>query len=109
MALHAGVLIRQLGMLRAVLVEQRRPLLAQLLSAFANAIAEVLAHSVGNQELRVFRPSVKALRQPDFFLAEGLAVRFFGVLAVGSAVSDMAIQNDERGTVLHLERVAIGV
>ena len=96
-------------MLRAVLVKQCRPLFAQLLSAFANAIAEVLPHSVGHQEVRVFRPSVKALRQSDFLLAESLAVRFFRVLPVGSAVADMAVQNNERGTVLHPERVAIGV
>src|SRR5216684_8736439 len=109
MPLHARVLIRQLGILRAVLVEQGRPLLAQLLSTLADAVAEVLEHSVGHQEMRVFGPSVETFGQPDFVLAEGLAVRFFRVLSVGSSVADMAVQNNERGTVLDPKRVAVGV
>ena len=56
---------------------------------------EVLADAVGNQELRVFRPSVAALGQSDLLLAERLAVGCGSILFVRRAVADVAVQNDE--------------
>ena len=61
---------------------------------------EVLAHAVGHQELRVLRPAVGALGQPDLLLAERLAVRGGGVLLVRRAVADVAVEDDQRGPAL---------
>ena len=107
--MHACELGRQVGILRAVLREQRIPLAAQLLPALAHHFVEIFAHSIGYQELGVFGPAVDALGQFDFFFAERLAVRFLGVLAVGRAVADVAIDDDQLGAILHVERVGIGV
>src|SRR6266850_4822339 len=107
MALHAVQLVGQMRVLLAVIVKEGRPLLRKLLSAFADAIAESLSDSIGNEELRVFRPSVKALGQPNFLFAERLAVRFFRVLAVRSAIANVTVDDDQRGTVLHVERMLV--
>ena len=57
----------------------------------------MLAHAVGHQELRVLGPTVRALGEPDLFLAERLAVRGGSVLPVGRAVADVAVEDDQRG------------
>src|SRR5712671_4283073 len=96
-------------MLRAVLAEERVPLTAQLPSALAHHVAEVLAHSVGYQELRVLRPAVYALRQFDFFFAERFAVRFFCVLAVRRAKTDVTVYDNQFGAILNAERMVVGI
>ena len=77
--------------------------------ALAHDVAEVFAHSIGDQELGVFRPAVGALGQLDFFFAERFAVRFFCVLAVRRAEADVAVDDDQFGAILHAERVVVGV
>src|SRR5271154_4167452 len=52
--LHTLVLSCEIGILRAVFCVERVPLAVQLLSALADDIAEVFAHSVGYEELSVF-------------------------------------------------------
>src|ERR1700675_433635 len=96
-------------MLRAVLAEQRVPLAAQLPSALAHDVAKVFAHSVGYEELRVFRPAVDALRQFDFFFAERFAVSFLCVLPVRRAKSDVAIYDDQFGAIFYAKRMVVGV
>ena len=58
----------------------------------------MLVNAIRHQELRVFRPSVGALGEPDLFVAERLAMSFRSVLFVGRAVPDVAIENDQGGT-----------
>src|SRR5262249_18856496 len=67
-------------------------------SAGADAGREVLGHSLGYEELRVLGPPVRALAQNDLVLAERLAVGRRGVLSVRGAVSDVTVEDDERGT-----------
>ena len=67
-------------------------------AAGSDSILEMFVDAIRYQKLRVFRPSVRALGQPYLFIAERLAVRFCGVLLVGRAVPDVAIQNDQGGT-----------
>ena len=43
----------------------------------------------------ILRPAVIVLGQLDFFLAQRLAVGRTGILFVGRAVSDMAIDDDQ--------------
>ena len=69
---------------------------AQLPAALADAVAEVLADAVGHEELGVLRPAVVPLGQPDLLLAERLAVGGAGVLLVGRAVGDVAVDDDQR-------------
>ena len=68
----------------------------QRLPARADARLEMLAHAVGNEELRVLGPAVVALGQPDLLLAQRLAVRRAGVLLVRRAIGDVAVDDDQR-------------
>ena len=79
----------------------------------------MLAHTIRHQELRVFRPAIKFLDQPDFFFAQRLAMRCIRVLLVRRTVADVAVDDDQsraiRGLVegfksprQHLQIVGIG-
>ena len=46
--------------------------------------------------MRVRRPAVHNLGEPHFVLAQSLAVRFLGVLAVRRSETDVAIDDDQR-------------
>ena len=63
-------------------------------------VREVFIHAIGNQELRVLRPSIGALGQAHFFDAQRLAVRGGGVLLVRGSVADVAVEHDEGGPML---------
>ena len=83
--LHPVELVGQFGMLGPVPLDPAEPGIAQRLAATADAVAEVLVDPVGHEELRVLGPVVIALGQPDFLLAQRLAVGGAGVLLVGRA------------------------
>src|SRR5579863_7308039 len=68
----------------------------ELSSAPSNAIAEMLAYSLGHKELRVFRPAVELLHQPDFFFSQWFAMRRIRILLVRRSIPNVAIDNDER-------------
>jgi hypothetical protein len=72
----------------------------QRLPAPADASLEMLAYPVGHEERGVFRPAVMPFGQADFFLAQRFAMRRTGVLLVGRAVGDMAVDNDQGGPIL---------
>ena len=93
--LHLIDLGRQLGILGAVGGKEILPCPARVGASLAHAGGEVLAHTVGHEERRVFRPAVDALGQADFLVAERLAVRGGGALPVGRAVADAAVEDDE--------------
>ena len=93
--MHAVGMIGEFGVCTLVVFEPCHPDVAQRLSARADARLEVFAHPVGDEKLRFFRPTVTAFGQPDFLLAQRLAVGRAGVLLVGRAVGDVTVDNDE--------------
>src|SRR4030095_7330582 len=93
--LHLIDFPREVGMGGAVRGEERAPPAPRVGAPGADAGREVLAHTVGGQELRVFRPAVAALW---WALAVG---RGAGVL-VGGAVADVTVEDDQGGTALRL-------
>ena len=106
--LHPVELVGQFGMLGPVPLNPAEPGVAQRLAAPADALAEVLVDSVGHEELRVLGPAVIALGQPDFLLAQGLAVGGAGVLLVGRAPADVAVDDDQGRPIALLEEDAEG-
>ena len=107
--LHPVELVGQLGVLGLRYSSKlREPGVAQLLAALADAVAEVLVDAVGDEELGVLRPAVVALGQPDFLLAERLAVGGAGVLLVRRALADVAVDDDQRRPVARLLEDAEG-
>src|SRR5262245_29886630 len=68
----------------------------------------MLAHAIGDQELRVLGPPIAALGEADFLRAERLAVGGGRVVLVGGAVADVAIEDDERRPALRLPEEAEG-
>jgi len=93
--LHFVEMIGELRVGRFVGFELRHPGIAQSVAALAHYVLKTCVNAVGDEELRVFGPTVVALGQLDFFFAERLAVGGAGVLFVGRSVSDVAIHNDE--------------
>src|SRR6516162_7555459 len=47
-----------------------------------DALLEMLTHFIRNEELRVWRPAVMTLRQPDLFLAQRFAMRRARILLI---------------------------
>src|SRR5262249_7005029 len=88
----------EVRILGAVSFEELRPFAVGFRATRSDSVFEVLVDAIGNQEFRVFRPSVRAFRETDFFIAEWFAVSFRSVLLMRRAVPDMAVQDDERGT-----------
>jgi hypothetical protein len=80
------------------------PVVAQAAPAAADAFAERVVHAIRHEELRIFRPAIEPLCQPDFLLAEGIAVRCRGVLLVRGAVADDAVDDDERRLILGAQK-----
>src|SRR5262245_59642515 len=95
-AQHPQHVVGQFWVLFLVVLDLCLPRRARLAPTPADALSEMLADAVGYQKLRVLRPTVAAFGQPDFVLAKWLAVRRAGVLLVGGAVPDVAVDNDER-------------
>jgi hypothetical protein len=60
----------------------------------ADAFLKMLAYPIRDKKLRIYRPAVVALRQPDFFLAQRFAVRRAGVLLIRRTVGDVAVDDD---------------
>ena len=75
------------------------------MTAFADAGGKMLAHTLRDKELFVFRPAVVALGQTDLIFAQRFAVGFLGVLLMRSAISDVAIDNDQGWAVWRIQEV----
>src|SRR5512132_1210453 len=82
-------------MLARVALQQVLPFLAELRAAPADALIEVLADPVRNEELCVLGPAVGALGLADLLLAERLAVNLRRVDLVRRAPADVAVQDDQ--------------
>src|SRR5215510_15970997 len=59
----------------------------------------MLAHSFGNEKCSIFRPTVMALSEPDFFLTQRFSMRRAGILFVRRTVGDMAIDDNQRRSI----------
>ena len=70
-----------------------------ILRAALDGTIGVGADFAGHQELGVRRPAIALFGQANLFFAERLAVSGLGVLLVRSAVSDVAVNDDEGGAV----------
>src|SRR6188472_2684752 len=82
-----------------IALEQLEPCGANRAASSADALGKVLPHTPGHQKLLVLRPTVDALRQAHFVVAERLTVRRRGVLLVRRSVSNVAVNDDERWTI----------
>src|SRR5260370_627008 len=78
--MHEVDLAGKVGMLRAVRIEELAPCAPGRRAARADAIREVLVDAIGNEELRLFGPSVGTLGERDLIVPERLAVGRGGVL-----------------------------
>ena len=65
-----------------------------------DAVTEMLAHAVRDEEFRVLGPAVIALGKLHLVFAERLAVGGAGVLLVRRAIADVAVEDDERRPVV---------
>ena len=68
----------------------------------------MIVDAVGNQEFGVLRPAVELLGQPDLVLAQGLAMGAVGILLVGGAPGDVAVNDDQGRPVMGLEKGLVG-
>src|SRR5579872_3902544 len=103
--LHFVDFIRQARICAAVFSKSRRPVIAVRLSTNTDPFLKMVIDAVGYQELRVLGPSIKALGQLYFFLAERLAVRLLGILPVRRAPADMAVYDDQRRAVARSQKI----
>jgi hypothetical protein len=67
----------------------------QASTALAQAIPEMLAHAVRHQKFGVLGPAVAPLGEAHLLLAERLAMGCAGILLVGGAVADVALDDDQ--------------
>ena len=101
--LHAVEFVGEAGILCLVLASNSvEPGVAQLLAAAADALLEMLVDAVRDEELGVLGPAVDLLGQLDLIFAERLAVSGMGVLLVRRALADVAVDDDQRGTIVGL-------
>ena len=78
-----------------VRLHKLRPALLKLPPTLADAGAEVFTHALGDEKLGVLRPAIAALRQTDFFDPERFAMRGAGIVLMGRAVADMAVDDNQ--------------
>src|SRR6516162_3121207 len=96
---HAISLIRKLRILASILLELSPPGSVQRQAPRPDALLEMLTHFIRNEELRVWRPAIMTLRQPDLFLAQRFAVRRARILLIRRTVGDVAVDNDQSGSI----------
>ena len=107
--LHLANFHGEVGVLSLIVGEELRPPPPRLCAARADAIREMLAHSIGNKKLRVLWPAVKAFDEADFFFAERLAMGCRRVVFMWRTVADVAIENDEGWPSLGLAKHVQGI
>src|SRR6202035_5053251 len=98
-AFHAKDFIRKSRVFCFVAVELGRPGGAKFPPSLSYTFLKMFVYSVGNQKLGIFGPAVGAFREPDFFFAKRLSVRFSRILLVRRTPADVAVYNQERGAI----------
>ena len=106
--LHPIEPVRQVGILLGIIREQVHPPAAELSATLTDARTKMLAHSLRNQKLGIFRPAVKLFHQPHFGFAQRLPVGLEAILLVGRAVTDMAVHDDQSWPVAGLQKYFVG-
>ena len=89
-------MIRQLGVLRLVLLKLCFLDLAIGFPTLAYSRLKMLEHFFRHQKFRLFGPSIIFLCQADFFFTERLTMRAMRVLFVRRTKSNMTINNNQR-------------
>ena len=79
----------------SILLKLSPPGSVQRQAARPDALLKMREYLIRDQELRIWRPAVMTLRQPDLLLAQRFAVRRARVLLVRRTVGDMAVHDDE--------------
>src|SRR5439155_24137166 len=97
-------IVREVGKLLRILAKKPGPAVTQIAPALADALTKMFPHALWHQELRVFRPTIEPLDQPDFVLPQSLTVRRVRVLFVRRPITDVAIHDDESGLVSRVEK-----
>ena len=95
--MHQADLDCEIGIFRAISIEQFRPRVPRLASTCANTFGEALVHTVGNEKRFVLRPSIIAFCEPDFFIAEWIAMGCGSILlaAVYEDVHEPVAQSEQ--------------
>jgi hypothetical protein len=93
--LHPIELVRELRVIASIAGQHRRPRLAELTAACADAATEVIDDAVGHEELRVLGPTIGPLGEPDLLLTERLTVSGVRVVLVRRSPADVAVDDDE--------------
>src|SRR5579884_295896 len=98
-ALHARKMVSAFRRIFLESIKERFPLRAQLAPTLPNAFRKVFTDTIRYVKLGIFRPTIRFFGQADLIFTQRFAVGFFGVLLVRRAISNVAVHNDERGTV----------
>src|SRR4051794_12810279 len=87
-------------MLPTIVLKDLLPVCMQPSTMLADATAKLFIDSIRNQKGGVLFPTIGALGEAYFFLAESVAVGGRRALLVGRAVTDDAVDDDERRPIL---------
>ncbi len=89
--------IRKIGIAFAIPGEGLFPRAVQCRAALADAVRETIIDAIRHQELHVFRPAIEFLGLANLILAKWITVDGGGVLFVGRAIADDAVDDDQGG------------
>src|SRR5215470_4298624 len=97
--LHPVEFLSEFRILLAILCDSREPLITSLLPTFPHTVLEVVINTLGHIKLLVFGPAIIPLGKTDLFFTQGFAVSAACILFVGCPVSDVTVDNDQRGAI----------
>src|ERR1041385_3302107 len=78
------------------------------MAAFADGCGKVLTHAFRDQEFSVFWPAIRTLGQADLIFVQWLAMRLACLLLVGRAISNVAVNDDQRRALLRVVEMLEG-
>src|SRR5262249_39335231 len=94
--------------LLAILLDSREPGIAQLPAALSNPFTEMIVDSIRHVELIVLWPAVVSFGQPDLLFAQRFAVSAARILLVRRAITNMAVDDNQRRPILRGLKVPKG-
>src|SRR5258708_39347468 len=98
--LHARDLVCEFRRRFLILRECRFPCGAEIVSALAHYGSKVFPHAVRHQKLCIFWPAIDTLGAANFLFTQRLTMGFFGVLLFGGSISNVAVNDNKRRTIL---------